>query len=80
MYAVGNRMARGTCRHRQVQTSRRRSRIDDRLFLPDRLGALLANLLDESSATVRERRTHLKALRTEHRRVEGAIKDIFDFI
>lgn len=54
--------------------------IADRLFRPERLRALLANLLDESSAAVRARETHLKALRTERTRVEGAIQNMFDFI
>ena len=52
----------------------------ERLFRPDRLQQLLANLLDDSSAAVRERQAHLKALRTERTRVEGAIQNMFDFI
>lgn len=52
----------------------------ERLFRPERLRALLASLLDESSAAVRERQTQLKALRTEGTRVEGAIQNMFDFI
>ncbi len=52
----------------------------DRLFRPDRLRALLANLLDDSSTAVRERQAHLKALRTERTRAEGAIHNMFDFI
>jgi site-specific DNA recombinase len=52
----------------------------DRLLRPERLQALLANLLDDSSAAVRERQAHLKALRTERTRVEGAIQNMFDFI
>lgn len=36
----------------------------ERLLRPERLQALLANLLDDSSAAVRERQAHLKALRT----------------
>ena len=51
-----------------------------RLFCPERLRELLANLLDDSSAAVRERQAHLKALRTERTRVEGAIQNMFDFI
>lgn len=47
---------------------------------PERLRELLANLLDDSSAAVRERQAHLKALRTERTRVEGAIQNMFDFI
>lgn len=52
----------------------------ERLFRPERLRELLANLLDDSSAAVRERQAHLKALRTERTRVEGAIQNMFDFI
>ena len=52
----------------------------DRLLRPERLRALLAGLLDASSAAVRERQAHLKALRTERTRVEGAIQNMFDFI
>ncbi|CAN5599792.1 recombinase family protein [soil metagenome] len=52
----------------------------ERLLRPERLQALLANLLDDSSSAVRERQTHLKALRTERTRVEGAIQNMFDFI
>lgn len=52
----------------------------ERLFRPERLRALLANLLDDSSSAVRERQAHLKALRTERTRVEGAIQNMFDFI
>lgn len=52
----------------------------ERLLRPQRLRRLLANLLDDSSAAVRERQTHLKALRTERTRVEGAIQNMFDFI
>ena len=52
----------------------------DRLLRPERLQELLANLLDESSSAVRERQAHLKALRTERTRVEGAIQNMFDFI
>ena len=40
----------------------------ERLLRPERLRALLANLLDDSSAAVRERQAHLKALRTERTR------------
>ena len=52
----------------------------DRLLRPERLQALLANLLDDSSSAVRERQAHLKALRTERTRVEGAIQNWYDFI
>ncbi len=52
----------------------------DRLLRPERLRVLLAGLLDESSAAVRERQAHLKALRTERTRVERAIQNMFDFI
>ena len=52
----------------------------DRLFRPERLRVLLANMLDDSSAAVRDRQAHLKALRTERTRVEGAIQNMFDFI
>lgn len=52
----------------------------ERLLRPERLQQLLANLLDDSSAAVRERQAHLKALRTERTRVEGAIHNMFDFI
>ncbi len=54
--------------------------LTERLFRPERLRALLANLLDYTSAAVRERQAHLKALRTERTRVEGAIQNMFDFI
>jgi site-specific DNA recombinase len=54
--------------------------IAERLLRPERLQLLLANLLDDSSAAVRERQAHLKALRTERTRVEGAIQNMFDFI
>ncbi|WP_374943150.1 recombinase family protein [Sphingomonas sp.] len=52
----------------------------ERRLHPERLQQLLANLLDDSSAAVRERQAHLKALRTERTRVEGAIQNMFDFI
>ena len=52
----------------------------DRILHPERLQQLLANLLDDSSAAIRERQAHLKALRTERTRVEGAIQNMFDFI
>ncbi|PZO81016.1 MAG: hypothetical protein DI632_00085 [Sphingomonas hengshuiensis] len=52
----------------------------ERLLRPERLQELLANLLDDSSAAVRERQAHLKALRTERTRVAGAIQNMFDFI
>ena len=52
----------------------------ERLLHRDRLCALLANMLDDSSAAVRERQARLKALRTERTRVEGAIQNMFDFI
>lgn len=52
----------------------------DRLLRPERLQVLPANLLDDSSSAVRERQAHLKALRTERTRVEGAIQNMFDFI
>lgn len=52
----------------------------ERLLKPDRLRKLLANLLDDSSAAVRDRQAHLKALRTERTRTEGAIQNMFDFI
>ena len=52
----------------------------ERLLRPDRLRELLANLLDDSSAALRERQAQLKALRTERTRVEGAIQNMFDFI
>lgn len=52
----------------------------ERLLRPERLQQLLANLLDDSSAAMRERQAHLKALRTERTRVEGAIQNMFDFI
>ena len=52
----------------------------ERLLAPERLRALLGNLLDDSSAAVRERQARLKALRTERTRVEGAIQNMFDFI
>ena len=52
----------------------------ERLLRPDRLQDLLANLLDDSSAAVSERQAHLKALRTERTRIEGAIQNMFDFI
>ncbi len=54
--------------------------VADRLLSPDRLRKLLANLLDDSSAAVRDRQAHLKALRTERTRIEGAIQNMFDFI
>lgn len=41
---------------------------------------MLANLLDDSSSAIRERQAHLKALRTERTRVDGAIQNVFDFI
>ena len=43
----------------------------ERLLRPERLQELLANLLDDSSAAVRERQAHLKALRTERTRIDG---------
>ncbi|MDQ2892192.1 MAG: recombinase family protein [Pseudomonadota bacterium] len=52
----------------------------DRLLRPERLRELFANLLDDSSGAVRERQAHLKALRTERTRVDGAIQNMFDFI
>lgn len=52
----------------------------ERLLQPERLQQLLANLLDDSSAAMRERQAHLKALRTERTRIEGAIQNMFDFI
>lgn len=52
----------------------------ERLLRPERLQQLLANLLDDSSAAVRERQARLKALRTERTRVDGAIQNMFDFI
>lgn len=52
----------------------------ERLFAPERLEKLLANLLDDSSTAMRDRQAHLKALRTERTRVEGAIQNMFDFI
>lgn len=52
----------------------------ERLLRPERLQQSLANLLDDSSAAVREREAHLKALRTERTRIEGAIQNMFDFI
>ncbi|RYY28390.1 MAG: recombinase family protein [Sphingomonadales bacterium] len=52
----------------------------DRLLRPERLHQLLANLLDDSSSAVRERQAHLKALRAERTRVDGAIQNMFDFI
>lgn len=52
----------------------------ERLLTPERLQQLLANLLDDSSAAVREREAHLKALRTERTRIDGAIQNMFDFI
>ena len=52
----------------------------ERLLQPARLQELLANLLDDSSAAMRERQAHLKALRTERTRVDGAIQNMFDFI
>jgi hypothetical protein len=52
----------------------------ERLLRTERLQQLLANLLDDSSAALRERQAHLKALRTERTRVEGAIQNMFDFI
>lgn len=52
----------------------------ERLLRPERLQLLLANLLDDSSSAICERHAHLKALRTERTRVEGAIQNMFDFI
>ena len=52
----------------------------ERVLRPERLQQLLANLLDDSSAAMRERQAHLKALRTERTRIEGAIQNMFDFI
>ena len=52
----------------------------ERLLRPERPRGLLANLLDESSAAVRERQAHLKAPRTERTRVERAIQNMLDFI
>ena len=52
----------------------------DRILRPERLQQLLANLLDDSSAAMRERQAHLKALRTERTRIDGAIQNMFDFI
>ena len=52
----------------------------ERLLRPDRLQAVPANLLDDSSSAVRERQAHLKALRTERTRVESAIQNWYDFI
>ena len=52
----------------------------DRLLRPARLRELLGNLLDDSSAAVRDRQAQLKALRTERTRVDGAIQNMFDFI
>lgn len=52
----------------------------ERLLQRARLRELPANLLDDSSAAVRQRQAHLKALRTERTRVEGAIQNMFDFI
>ena len=52
----------------------------DRILRPERLQQLLADLLDDSSAAMRERQAHLKALRTERTRIEGAIQNMFDFI
>lgn len=43
----------------------------ERMFRPERLRALLANLLDNSASGVRERQAHLKVLRTERTRVEA---------
>lgn len=54
--------------------------LEKRLLQPDRLKALLANMLDDSSSAVRDRQAHLKALRTERTRVDGAIQNMFDFI
>lgn len=51
-----------------------------RLLQPARLEQLLANLLDDSSAAVRERQAHPQALRTELMRVDRAIQNMFDFI
>lgn len=51
-----------------------------RLEPPIAPSKLLADLLDDSSAAVRERQAHLRALRTERTRVEGAIQNMFDFI
>lgn len=45
-----------------------------RLLQPDRLKALLANLLDDSPAAVRDRQAHLKAFRTERTRVDRAVR------
>lgn len=52
----------------------------ERLLRSERLRELLANLLDDSTAAVRERQAHLKALRTERTRVGGAMQNMFDFI
>ena len=52
----------------------------ERLLHRERLRALFATILDDSSAAVRERQARLKALRAERTRVEGAIQNMFDFI
>lgn len=52
----------------------------DRLLRLERLQDLLAALLDDSAAGVRERQAELKALRAERIRIEGAIQNMFDFI
>ena len=52
----------------------------DRLLKRERLNELLAGLLDASSSAVAERKAQLKALRTEHTRVDGGIKNMWSFV
>lgn len=85
-YRCSRRLRRGetACQGTSIRDEKLESVVIDalekRLLQPDRLKALLANLLDDSSAAVRDRQAHLKALRTERTRVNGAIQNMFDFI
>ena len=67
--------------HPRRETRGHRGRCHGRAITPSRTAPATArNLLDDSSAAVRERQAHLKALRTDRTRVEGAIQNVFDFI
>ena len=85
-YRCSRRLRRGNtaCEGTSIRDEKLETMVIDalekRLLQPDRLKELLANLLDDSSAAVRERQAQLKALRTERTRVEGAIQNMFDFI
>ncbi|MHA3840495.1 recombinase family protein [Sphingomonas aestuarii] len=85
-YRCSRRLRRGetACQGTSIRDEKLESVVIDalekRLLQPDRLKALLANLLDDSSAAIRDRQNHLKALRTERTRVDGAIQNMFDFI